>query len=289
MTLELRKVCISDELLHNLLSNCFLLEKLSLIQCQGPFNLNIGGSGSGSSQGRLKFLCIKCCPTLNRIEISSESLASLEYTGILINFSFKYVRNLTETYLYFSTYNGHNGVTYALTRLGSEIPQLKKLNFLSVKSMNVLKLPNNELVFTNVKLLILTIYPFQDEDRLIWIAYILRAFPLLQKLELNLFTPNFIKQTEMIERLLAECPHEILTEVEINGFNGNQHEVELLSYLLENLVKLKTLVIDSCPKIYQGCNSWVYEEANSWCKFKNKEVSDCFHELVPKAINLIVQ
>lgn len=137
MTLELRKVCISDELLHNLLSNCFLLEKLSLIQCQGPFNLNIGGSGSGSSQGRLKFLCIKCCPTLNRIEISSESLASLEYTGILINFSFKYVRNLTETYLYFSTYNGHNGVTYALTRLGSEIPQLKKLDFLSVKSMNV--------------------------------------------------------------------------------------------------------------------------------------------------------
>lgn len=48
-----------------------------------------------------------------------------------------------------------------------------------------LELPDNGPVFTNVKQLFMTIYPFVDEDKLSWIAYILRTFPELQKLQLN--------------------------------------------------------------------------------------------------------
>lgn len=51
-----------------------------------------------------------------------------------------------------------------------------------------LKLQENGRIFTNVKQLALTIYPFDDEDKLCWISYILKAFPLLQKLQLNVST-----------------------------------------------------------------------------------------------------
>lgn len=48
-----------------------------------------------------------------------------------------------------------------------------------------LQLPENGPTFTNIKQFELTVFPFDDDDDLSWIGYILKAFPLLQKLELN--------------------------------------------------------------------------------------------------------
>lgn len=65
----------------------------------------------------------------------------------------------------------------------------------------MLKLP--EIVHTspNLKCLVLSIFPFDDEDKLYWLSYIFEAFPLLQKLQLNvrrflfLFLFCFMKKT----------------------------------------------------------------------------------------------
>ncbi|KAK2645512.1 hypothetical protein Ddye_020707 [Dipteronia dyeriana] len=290
ITLELRRVSISDEMLNNLLSNCLHLETLSLLCCQDLVNLNFDGSSL-----RLKFLRIQDCLRLNEIEISSENVRRLEYSGPIVSFSFKHVPNLVEAFLCFTQKDRLSGVTYALTRLASELPQLEKLNLLSFLSMNVLKLPDIGPAFTNVKELILSIYPFHDEDRLSWIAYILRTFPWLQKLQLNLFSPSFIKPPEEIvlnkrndkkRRLLPECPHKHLSELEMNGFYGEKHEVELLKYLLENSVALKALTVNPCQKVFRGFNNWVCEKESSLDMLTRKTVSKLLRRVVPTTVRL---
>lgn len=141
-----------------------------------------------------------------------------------------------------------------------------------------------------MKELILAIYPFDDEDNLSWIAYILRAFPLLQRLQLNLFSPSFIKQPKEVDRLLPQCHHEHLTELEINGFYGHLHEAELLMYLLENVISLKRLVVGTNQKIFKGFENWVYEEANSFYKSRLKTtVSSWLNQIIPKTIHLEIR
>ncbi|GFZ09133.1 hypothetical protein Acr_20g0009410 [Actinidia rufa] len=164
---------------------------------------------------------------------------------------------------------------------------------LPLKDLNMLKLPETVPTFTNIKQLVLTIFPFDDEDKLCWISYVLKAFPLLQKLQLNLFCPSFIKQPKEIERVLPECPHSHVGELEINGFYGNQHEEELLKYLLDNLVELKVLAVSpcsqSCQKVYRGFNNWVYEEANAWYKFRMERVCGWLHAVVPPTVHLRIR
>ncbi|KDO57424.1 hypothetical protein CISIN_1g047944mg [Citrus sinensis] len=260
-------------------------KKLSLHLCQDLVNLKFTNSSH-----QLKFLDIKDCFRLNGIEVSSENLTRLEYTGHPSSFIFKQVPKLTDVYLKFTNKNRIDGVTYALTKLASEVTHLEKLNLISILSIKALELPDNGPVFTNVKELILAIYPFDDEDNLSWIAYILRAFPLLQRLQLNLFSPSFIKQPKEVDRLLPQCHHEHLTELEINGFYGNLHEAELLMYLLENVISLKRLMVGTNQKIFKGFENWVYEEANSFYKSRMKTtVSSWLNQIIPKTIHLEIR
>ncbi|KAM7463218.1 hypothetical protein LguiA_031339 [Lonicera macranthoides] len=148
-----------------------------------------------------------------------------------------------------------------------------------------LELPEEVPKFTNIKQLVLTVFPFDDEDELYWISYILKAFPLLHKLQLNLFCPSFIKKSRDVDRNLTECPHRNLKELEINGFYGNKHEVDLLKYLLENAVGLEVLVINPYQKVYKGFDNWKYEETSCWYKFSTKCV-EWLHSAVPRTVRL---
>lgn len=58
-------------------------------------------------------------------------------------------------------------------------------NFFFPPLFQTLKLPENGPIFSNIKQFELTVFPFDDNDNFSWIGYILKAFPLLQKLELN--------------------------------------------------------------------------------------------------------
>ncbi|KAK9288063.1 hypothetical protein L1049_016509 [Liquidambar formosana] len=284
ITIKLREVNISDQQLKNLLSNCPFLEGLSLHQCKDLVNLDFSGPSK-----RMKFLNIQNCFRLKQIEIDAENLVIFEYTGPLVCFSFKNVPKLAEAFLDFTGETRLDGVTYALTKFASDLPQLETLYLLSILVMKTLKLPENGPTFANIKQLMVTVYPFHDEDQLCWISYILKAFPLLQKLQLNLFSPIFLKQPKDIERRLPECFHKHLTEVEINGFYGNQHEAVLLKYLLDNLVLLKAIVVSPRQKVYKGCNHWIYEEASSWYKSRLQGVCEWLHSVVPPTVHLEVR
>ncbi|KAL7252316.1 hypothetical protein ACSBR1_014040 [Camellia fascicularis] len=260
------------------------------------------------------------------MEVCAKDLVLLEYTGHLISLYFKNVPRLAEAFLNFTGESRLDGGIYALTRFVSHIPQLETFNFISILAMKVnvvkktgleylknrfrvpvhsefspdsyaiglvltiLNLPETGPTFTNIKQFVLTVFPFDDEDKLCWISYVLKAFPLLQKLQLNLFCPSFITtQPKEIERVLPVCPHKHLTELEVNGFYGNQHEVELLKYLIDNLVELKVLAVSPSQKVYRGFNNWVYEEALSWYKFRTESICEWLHTVVPPTVHLHIR
>lgn len=76
--------------------------------------------------------------------------------------------------------------------------------------------------------------------------------------------------------------------MEINGFYGNEHEIELLTYLLKNVVELKVLVVTSHQKVHRGVNKWVQEEGSSRYKLRLESVREWLLSVVPKTIHLKV-
>lgn len=284
ITIQLENVNVSDEQLESFLSSCLFLEGLSLHLCNHLVELDFVAPNL-----RLKRLSVHDCFRLQKMELRAKNLALFEYTGHLIFFYFKDVPRLAEAFLNFTVDSRLDGAAYALTKFVSDVPQLETLNLVSVLAMKMLELPETVPTFTNIRELALTIFPFDDEDKLCWSNYVLKNFPLLHKLQLNLFCANFIKQPKEIERVLRNCPHYHLSELEINGFYGNHHEQVLLKYLLDNLVELKVLAVSPCQKVYSGFNTWVYEEANSWYKDRMESVCDWLDAVVPPTVRLEIR
>ncbi|CDO98687.1 unnamed protein product [Coffea canephora] len=281
-TAELRDVNISDQQLENFLLTCLRLENLSLLACTNLVKLKFS-----CPKFRLKILSIQNCPRLDSIELGPESLTTFEYTGELATFSFKYAPRLTDMYLSFTGHNRQDGVSSALSRFACDIPHLRTLNLVSVLGMKTPELPDKVLNFTNVQELILTVFPFHDEDKFDWIIYVLKTFTSLRSLQLNLFSPSYIRKSNISPRQLPECTHRHLTKLEINGFYGSPHEIELLEYLLDNLVELGVLFINPCRKIYKRFNRWDSEVASNSHKIR-PEVVEWIHDNVSPTIQLHV-
>lgn len=131
-TIELREVNISDQQLKNLLAHCSLLEGLSLDLCKDLIDLNFSGLSL-----QLKCLRISSCSRLQKIDLYAANLATFEYTGHFVSFSFKNVPKLAAAFLSFTGHSRLDGVTYALTRFASDLPQLETLHLLSVLAMKV--------------------------------------------------------------------------------------------------------------------------------------------------------
>lgn len=283
VTVELRDLKITDEELQNFLSACLFLENLSVNHCE-----ELVYSKFAFANLQLKRLSIKNCFRMESIIIYSENLVMLNYEGQLVSFSFKNVPSLAQVFFVFSGSSRLDGVTYALTRFPYDLRQVEALNLISIRAMTKLNLPEEVPIYTNIKQLVLSVFPFEDEDELCWITYVLRAFPLLQKLQLNVFSPNFIKQSREIDRHLPECPHRNLTGLEINGFYSYPHEIYLLKYLIDNAVGLEVLTIDPCQKVYKEFDKWDYEEACSLYKFETKNV-EWIRAAVPPTVKLIIR
>ncbi|KAK2969680.1 hypothetical protein RJ640_025857, partial [Escallonia rubra] len=283
VTVRLLRVNINDQQLEMFLSTALCMKSLSLQCCNHLVSFKAAGPSL-----LLEILNIENCFRLESITIDAENIATLEYTGQSVKFSFTNVPRLAEVFMVFTGTGRHDGVMYALTRVAYDLPKLQTLNLISIQAMKFLNLPENVPAFASIKQLVLTVFPFNDDDKLHWISYILKAFPFLQKLQLNLLSPSFIKQTTEIYRHLPECPHRHLRELEMNGFHGNQHEVELLKYLLENAVGLKVLRINTCQKIYKGFNNWDCEKPSSHFKLST-ECAKWLLSAVPASVCLNVR
>ncbi|OVA16634.1 FBD domain [Macleaya cordata] len=256
INVDLKRVKISDEQLKNVLDTCSCLEWFSLDRCQDLINLDVT---AGAMQD-LKYLNVNCCLRLESVEIRNLNLAEFEYSGPHVKLILKEVPRLAKFSLSVISGDIKGSITEALTKLPAKLPALETFNLLLNLDMKTLILPEDAPTFTNVKQLILTIVPLKDDDDFAWMTYLLKAFPLLQKLQLNLFSSSSFSTKEV--RPIPECGHEHLKEVEINGFRGNQNEIELIQYLSRNMVGLKAedLVFNWECKRYRGFNNWEVDE-----------------------------
>lgn len=102
---------------------------------------------------------------------------------------------------------------------------------------------------------------------------------------LQLFSPVFIKKLGKVQRQLPERHHQHLKELEISGFFGNQHELELLKYLVDSAFQLDLLVINPSQKVYRGFNNWDSEESCPGYKLKMERIAQ-IHEIVPSTVQV---
>ncbi|KAL1806796.1 hypothetical protein DCAR_0832643 [Daucus carota subsp. sativus] len=268
VNIHLQSVNLTDKQMDVILSKCFFLESLILRKCDKLARFKL------SRNPRLKLLDIRSCLRLKSIELYAESLQILEFDGLLDHFSFDHVPKLVQL---FACVYGEKFVqfsTYALSRIAVDAPLLQTL---TLQARRVLPLPKGVFTFTNIKYLVLKLNPCDGEDELDWIRYILKAFPSLNRLEIDfsLVVPRNAGSTNQSHRGLAEVSHENLRELEVTGYYGGPGQVEAVKHLVDRAFKLDLLVISSPAKLYVGLRESIRVDLRN----DNKSSSEKIEEL----------
>ncbi|XP_047311455.1 F-box/FBD/LRR-repeat protein At1g16930-like [Impatiens glandulifera] len=256
-SLELEDVTINSLQLEMIIKHCPLLEELCLNRCPQVKYLRI----LESNNSPLKFLYMMNCWELLELQLCANLLHTLECNVMIDWFPVMKTPNLVNVFIG-ELIDFH----HPLTKITHDIPSLENLIIGSYHSLNYF-FANDELVpALSLRRLVLSVnLCFNDGDEILYVSYILKAFPLLETLELNF---NSISKFDINEEKMTvdKCPNGTITKVEINGFNGNQRVVNVLMYLLENLTGLRELVISPFWKRYRSLVCWSNEEATtgSW-------------------------
>ncbi|XP_047307225.1 uncharacterized protein LOC124910566 [Impatiens glandulifera] len=298
ISLKLKHVNIGNHELAKFLESCPVLKHLTLHNCHKLTDLRIGNSSNNTS---LMFISLRQCNKLEHIHLCADNVDRLEYTGMLRSWSFMKTPRLANALIRYTTYDGRrstrdaNNLDYDISSLALDFPMLKNLILSSEIALHYAKNPKPVTAFLNMRRLVLSVIPFHSEDKLIWVRYILKAFPLLQTLELNLDRPFFLRhpienETEIEEMVLEKCPNGSITEVKVNGYVGNQNEVDLVKYLLENLTGLRELTISPYKKVYKSFYSCVDNHGLSILEFDKFETQiQWLLTVVPPSVRLYLE
>ncbi|XP_047319555.1 F-box/FBD/LRR-repeat protein At1g13570-like [Impatiens glandulifera] len=302
ISLKLKLSYISNQELTKFLKSCPVLKDLTLYYCQKLTHLSIGNSSNNTS---LMSISLKKCFKLEHIDLCADNVDRLEYTGKLISWSFMKTPRLTNAFLsYLNCVKGRlltedvKNLDSNISRLTLDFPMLQNLIFSQEDNCQYFMNPKPVTEFLNIRRLVLPVMPAHSEDILIWARYILKAFPLLQTLELNLDRPFDLSQPiktktgieEEEEKVMKKCHNGSISEVKVNGFVGNQNEVDLVKYLLENLSGLKELTLSPYKKAYKRFDSWEYNDIQASIEFDLFEY-EC-HELlkvIPPSVCLHIE
>ncbi|XP_047310894.1 F-box/FBD/LRR-repeat protein At5g44980-like [Impatiens glandulifera] len=278
ISLKLKGVSISNLQLTNIIESCPLLEELTLLFCNLLTYLRI----LESNNSRLKSLHLDRCSNLKEIDICANLLHTLEYNGISQWFSFKKSPRLVNVFIG-KDIHLLNGDPLRINTLARDIPSIENLIFAPHHSLEFFHINDPEPVFY-MRRLVLNVVMRNRKEELLWVKSILNDFPILETLELNFMIKS---RKEMNEKATFDrCRNKRITKLEVNGFEGNQHQVDLLEFLLENLVGLRILAIGPCRKTYISFNSWVYGKANDKGKKWFEDRSEWLRTIISPLVHL---
>ncbi|ONK70855.1 uncharacterized protein A4U43_C04F2220 [Asparagus officinalis] len=169
-TVTLDQVHLEEEDITVLLLNCLLLERLSIIRCDGLPLLSIIGPSL-----QLKQLTVMWCSHLKEIKICDVNLIQLEYHGDVIVFSLTSVSHLVSVEMEIYT-NDDKSLTNVLSMLSRDVPRLETLIFYIEGG----KVPESPPMFYNLKhsALFLGRYIFTEEFP--WTTLFLSVSPFLE-------------------------------------------------------------------------------------------------------------
>uniref|UniRef100_A0A0E0KW22 F-box domain-containing protein n=1 Tax=Oryza punctata TaxID=4537 RepID=A0A0E0KW22_ORYPU len=232
--LSLQEVNITDEDLHQFLSECNHLREVDITDCRMLTNLRIPGH-----LNQLKSLLVAICPLLREIKLSC-SVTALDYRGPLIPLQLAIPSQTTNVSISLSTF--HSALGYIFSDLPSTLTNLETLTLKSkqVERADMLSsLPR--LISLRHLTLRLTISDLpQRKIDLLDFASLLKVAPFMEKLELHRYC-----QDDGELRSLPRCPHSHLSWVQITGFFGEKDQLELALHILRNATVLKAMVIET--------------------------------------------
>ncbi|KAA8542519.1 hypothetical protein F0562_023671 [Nyssa sinensis] len=284
-SLTLKDTLVVEGNVLNILSNCLCLQWLSMTACFCSKRLKFSG---GRSSLKLKHLNIQACYYLKEIDIcDAVNLVSFEYSGFMLRRILCKSSAAVARLCFCTVWNPLAGVKYALSSLTSDFPQLETL-LLTLPRIKEDMIPDSIPTFTKLKHLVLMFIGAHPEGFLELTSSLIKASPLLYKLELHLPIPlkeNKIVQEKIPSELEVCRRHKQLREVEMYNFHGDQKEVELFVYLL-NSANIERIKIGRDIRFYRGDGEWL--NAGFLSKIKRKQARKLLRGKVPSATRLII-
>ncbi|XP_050375467.1 putative F-box/LRR-repeat protein At3g18150 [Argentina anserina] len=199
-------IVMSDEVLEYFLSNCPVLERLTVTAAKNVFCTRVVGPSIS-----VKYLTINDCPNLKTIEICTQILFHLSIGGAWIDL------------------------------LISNLPML--IEILKLNICGVVYNPNFDFpLLENLKQLELNV-DTNYHLSLYHLCSFMKACPHIQTCtkEIQLDFRPYVNTTV---RKATKFPHHSLKVVEILGYRAHQSSVEHVVYLVENAVALEKIIVD---------------------------------------------
>ncbi|XP_050385177.1 F-box/LRR-repeat protein At3g58900-like isoform X2 [Argentina anserina] len=231
--LHLRNVGVTGEVLEYLLSDCPVLEKLTVSVSKNLVSLRVAGPSIA-----LKYLRIENCTNIKRVEISDANIISFSYFGYgVVELLLSNLPMLVDVSLV-KLFHIPDCINLAFTQLSSYVSQIQFMT-LDIKGVMFedLTIPT----LANLKYLELIVHPGYN-----WCLYqlssFLKASPYLTRLVLKFVYWTYLEPEESKE--VIECHHCNLKDVEIVGYRGITSVIQHVTYLVQIAVALEKLVID---------------------------------------------
>ncbi|XP_059640791.1 putative F-box protein At3g29830 [Cornus florida] len=252
-SLSLKQVDVTQEVLEYFLSNCLLLESLSVDVSNCLVSLKVAGPSLN-----LKYLRISGCRFLENLEISAINLVSFTYFGPKISVPLNDVPLLSELsigfeYAVYFIKEPHQHLHYF-----SQLETLK-LDLYFLRGELFIQFPGEFPELRNLKNLELMVQSWSHID-LSHFTSLIKASPFLSRFKIQLLSEESRAQRkamrkyrcfDRLEREATNC-HQCLKVVELVGFIGHGSDAELASHLIEIAVSLEKMTINSCSPYVLG-------------------------------------
>ncbi|KAL6287363.1 hypothetical protein ACE6H2_011753 [Prunus campanulata] len=271
-TLYLYKAVGDNISLARLLSDCLLLESLTLDSCTGATDLIVGGPSL-----RLNDLRVVNCSDIERVDISQVKVAYLELVTGRPNLHLS-IKPPHPARIYYDAFD-FNEFWHTLTQFGS---------FLGLETLGMMvvtgQIPQNLPVFRDLKKLDLRLFYGAD---LVGPLNLLNAAPRLEELVVTLLVENFRENQQQMLESFSAVKHDHLRKVKLQAFRSTPCEIEFVISILQITTKLEIMEIDPFGKFYMGggacwdvlgvnvaylSNSYWEEKGRSLIQEKLKEV-----------------
>ncbi|KAH6828273.1 hypothetical protein C2S53_014155 [Perilla frutescens var. hirtella] len=236
VTVSLREVDVTGEVLEFFLSNCPFLEELCVRDSGHLKNLR-----TSCPSIRLRQLEIVNCMAFRSLDICTPNLRSFTFYGLRITMALKNVSSLSSLSLGAEL---SSIVTLNLIEISRCLSHLETLRLHTPAVSEYEKLPEY-LYLPRLKKLILDVCAYGFESLLCYTPLINGA-PLLHEIVLKLTLCETSNERRTIYPAKGR-QHQCLEVLRIEGFSGTKTDVELAQYVVDNSVNLKKIVIGFCP------------------------------------------
>lgn len=253
--LDLQLLDASSKDFETMLSNCKLLEWLSMDRCRLNGELRVG-----SPLPRLVYLQVVYCQ-VTKIQFHAVELANFVYKGDFVPIALKHSLKLENANIRLYSLNDR----HAISDLVKCFPNLQNLNFhLSWNDAETKLLSDTPWKFSHLRYLRLKNFADSGIVEMNFFVSFLRAAPFIEKLEIH-FSMNLLILDEShedhpIRQQLGRCEYNNLKNMRIIGYKGSRDQVEFLLHVVENAPALEVLTLEAAGIEYQEV-SFVLNEA----------------------------